>query len=230
MRRATLSAVELEPQQERSRATRRRILTAANLLLRTRSFDSLSVQELASAAGCSIGAFYGRFRGKEDLLAPLLDRHYRAIERWLRVAIADPSWRSMTLKTRLEWITRMDARVLRSRRWLIRALAVYMRRDGAALTDVQRRRRAAFTGRARELLLDRTDRIAHADPRAAIDFALFMIATLCRERVLFGELSEQSGIAHGDDALVREVAHAAHAYLTGSAEPGADVEAVRSRA
>ncbi len=205
----------LAPRQERSRETRRRILTAANLLLRTQSFESLSVQEIASAAGCSIGAFYGRFRGKDDLLGPLLDRHHAGILRWLRRGTARAEWRHMALRERLEWIARLDVWVLRSRRWLIRALAVYVRGEEARLTEEQSRRRTEFTERARELLLDCSASIAHEDSRSAIDFALFLIATLCRERVLFGELSERSWLPKGDEALVAEVSRAACAYLTG---------------
>lgn len=217
---STIDRAELEPQQERSRATRRRILTAANLLLRERSFESLSVQEIARAAGCSIGAFYGRFRGKDELLAPLFDRHNRGLERWLGLVIAGSTWRAMPLETRLGWMARMDVRILRSRRWLIRALAVYVRRDGAGLTAVQLRRRSQFSERVRELMLDCADQVAHADKRSGIDFAIFMIATLCRERVLFGELSKQAWTVEGDEALVSEVSRAAFAYLTGGVGPG----------
>lgn len=206
------SISELEPRQARSRATRRRILAAANHLLRARSFESLSVQEIATAAGCSIGAFYGRFRGKDELLEPLLDRHDRGIDRWIRRALASAEWRAMPLEKRLWWVARMDVRVLRSRRWLIRALAVYVRREGE-LSEAQQRRRAEFTGQVRELLLDCAGEIGHADASGAIDFALFLIATLCRERVLFGELSERAWIAVGDEAVVKEVSRAAYLYL-----------------
>lgn len=208
------STVPFEPQQERSRATRRRILIATDRLLRHQSFESLSVQQIAATAQCSIGAFYGRFGGKDELLAPLSRRHNRGIERWLRRALASPSWRSMPLEDRLHWIVRMDVRVLRSRRWLIRALAAYVRRSDVALPEDEVRRRTQFTVGLRELMLDQSGDIAHRDAGDAIDFALFMIATLCRERVLFGELSERAWIAAEDEALVNEVSRAAYSYLT----------------
>ncbi|MGH7242845.1 MAG: TetR/AcrR family transcriptional regulator [Phycisphaerales bacterium] len=207
----------LEPRQERSRATRRRILAAANQLLRKRPFATLSVQEIATESGCSIGAFYGRFRGKDDLLAPLLNRHYRVTQRGLRRAMASPGWRSMSLQERLEWITRMTVWTFRSRRWLIRALAVYLRQDANQLTDSDRSLRNDFARRSRGLLSDFSSEINHANQDAALDFALFLITTLCRERVLFGELSEHEWSAEGDDAVITEVVSAAHAYLTNGA-------------
>jgi AcrR family transcriptional regulator len=204
----------LEPQQERSRATRRRILAATNHLLRTRPFGSLSVQEIATAADCSIGAFYGRFRGKDDLLLPLLERHHLGTQRGLRRAMSSAGWRSMSLEQRLEWITRMTVWTFRSRRWLIRAIAVFIRQDDEKLTGPQHDRRAALARSARGLLTDFVDEIDHADREGAIEFALFLISTLCRERVLFGELSEREWSSSGDDAIVTEVSRAAQAYLT----------------
>lgn len=205
---------QFAPQQQRSRATRRRILVATNLLLKSRSFESLSVQEIATLAGCSIGAFYGRFRGKDDLLAPLLDRHYRAIGRWIGWALRSQAWRSLGLEARLVWVVRMNVRVLRSRRWLIRPLTVFLRQGGAVLTEAQQRRRTDFTARVRDLLLDRAGEVVHTHPGDAFDFALFLISTLCRERVLFGELSERAWIATSDEQLVTEVSRAAFVYLT----------------
>jgi len=204
----------LEPRQGRSRATRRRILVAANHLLRTRPFGTLSVQEIANAADCSIGAFYGRFRGKDDLIAPLMDRHYRGLQRGLRRAMASPGWDSMSLDDRLEWITRMTVWAFRSRRWLIRAVALFLRQEGTPLTTSQFTRRDEFARFARGLLTDFADEIGHVELENAIDFALFLITTVCRERVLFSELWEREWAVEGDDAIVTEVARAAKSYLT----------------
>ncbi len=205
---------QLVPQQQRSRATRRRILTATNVLLKSRSFESLSVQEISTLAGCSIGAFYGRFRGKDDLLNPLLDRHNLAIGRWITRALATPSWHELPLKERLVWVVRMNAQALRSRRWLISQLTLYVRQGGVTLTETQKRWRSDFAAQVRNLLMDCAAEVAHPDPSDAFDFALFLISTLCRERVLFGELSERMWIATGEEQLVREVSQAAFAYLT----------------
>ena len=53
------TAEDIRPaKQERSRATRDRLLAAGFGLVETRDFDALSVAEIAAAAGCSVGAFY----------------------------------------------------------------------------------------------------------------------------------------------------------------------------
>src|SRR5262245_60009024 len=59
------------PRQARSTETYRRLLDAAEALLQRKSFDRVSVAEIAGRAGVTIGAFYARFPDKEALLEAL---------------------------------------------------------------------------------------------------------------------------------------------------------------
>jgi AcrR family transcriptional regulator len=52
------------PQQERSRATRDRILSALALLLEHKRFDAITTAELTRAAQCSMSSLYARFPTK----------------------------------------------------------------------------------------------------------------------------------------------------------------------
>jgi AcrR family transcriptional regulator len=56
----------LPVKQSRARETRDRLLAAGFKLLRRKHFDELSVADIASAAGCSVGSFYVRFVDKEQ--------------------------------------------------------------------------------------------------------------------------------------------------------------------
>lgn len=73
---ATLPAGEIEgalpAKQQRSRATRDRLVAAGFELVETRDFDALSVAEIAGAAGCSVGAFYVRFTDKDAFFRALV--------------------------------------------------------------------------------------------------------------------------------------------------------------
>jgi AcrR family transcriptional regulator len=68
------------PSQDRSRMTAERFLAAAFKLLETRTFDELSIAELAREAGRSVGAFYQRFGSKDDFLAVLLVSYFEVRE------------------------------------------------------------------------------------------------------------------------------------------------------
>ena len=61
-----------QPQQRRSHAAYERMIEAAGHLLEERDFDSMSIRDLAGAAGCSIGSFYYRFQTKERFFQILI--------------------------------------------------------------------------------------------------------------------------------------------------------------
>ena len=65
----------LPVKQERGSRTRDRLLKAGQRLITKRDFDSMSVADIAGAAGCSVGAFYQRFRDKEAFFGALV-AHY----------------------------------------------------------------------------------------------------------------------------------------------------------
>jgi len=57
-----------EPQQARSRRTLERLREAAWQLLENGGIEALTVVGVAAGAGVSVGSFYARFEGKEELL------------------------------------------------------------------------------------------------------------------------------------------------------------------
>jgi AcrR family transcriptional regulator len=63
------------PRQERSRATVDSILGATARVLVERGFDGLTTNEVAEAAGVSIGSLYQYYPNKEALVAALIEQH-----------------------------------------------------------------------------------------------------------------------------------------------------------
>lgn len=57
----------LPAQQERSRATRRRILAAAERVFAEKGYDGARLSDIAVVAGCSVGTLYFRFKDKDAL-------------------------------------------------------------------------------------------------------------------------------------------------------------------
>ena len=68
------------PSQDRSRKTAERFIEAAFKLLESKTFEELSVADLAREAGRSVGAFYQRFGSKDDFLGVLLRSYFEARE------------------------------------------------------------------------------------------------------------------------------------------------------
>ena len=67
----------LPASQERSRAARERLLNAGEVVFARMGYNNAHVSHIASAAGCSVGSFYRRFRDKEALFRAL---HQKIIE------------------------------------------------------------------------------------------------------------------------------------------------------
>ena len=61
--------------QRRSQITYNALIETGFRLLQHRDFDSISIAEIAKAAGYSVGAFYARFANKEDYFQALVARH-----------------------------------------------------------------------------------------------------------------------------------------------------------
>lgn len=75
--------------QKRSQKTYDALIETAFKLLEEREFDDISIAELAQKAGYSVGAFYARFKSKDELFEALMTRHieHRRAERERQFAV-----------------------------------------------------------------------------------------------------------------------------------------------
>lgn len=63
-----------DPKQARSKQTKEKIIQAAILLFQERGYEKTTSNEIASAAGVSVGSFYVYFTDKRQLLLTIFDR------------------------------------------------------------------------------------------------------------------------------------------------------------
>lgn len=68
------------PQQKRSKKMRNRILAAVEKLVKSGDYNSATVQDIIKTAGCSTGAFYGRFSDKNAALLAVIDGRYEKLQ------------------------------------------------------------------------------------------------------------------------------------------------------
>jgi AcrR family transcriptional regulator len=87
------AAPGLEIRQKRSRKTYNALIATGFALLEKREFEAITIAELAQAAGYSVGAFYARFKSKDEffqaLIAHHLEERYEAREEILGKAPVD---------------------------------------------------------------------------------------------------------------------------------------------
>ena len=199
------------PKQLRSRRTLERIVAASLELLETEGLTGLTVHKVVAKAGSSVGSFYARFDGKEDLLDYLGERVWtEALERW-EVALETRDWSTLSLDEVVEGSVGLLIDAQRSRSDYLKALDWASGRQNDAY---ERFRGELLLGLGR-LLLGQRKSITHPDPELAIRIGL---------RAILGTLDAE--IRATEDRLDRE-SLAAEArtlllgYLTGNASPAA---------
>jgi AcrR family transcriptional regulator len=199
-------------QQSRSQQTQAAILGVVEKRLRDGSFDQTSVQDIVSEAGCSVGAFYGRFANKAAALFRFHDDNCTKLEEQVS-EVLDPT-RSASLATLLdEFVATIVNRTFSS-------AAILRAKTLQATTDDD----SPFINRTREM----NDHVQKAIKRCLIarkkehtktpsdETALFVLALvggLSRDAVLNGaRLVKRPGKLDAR-RFKRELNHAVQGYL-----------------
>jgi AcrR family transcriptional regulator len=179
----------LPVKQPRGERTRDRLLIAGERLIAKRDFDSMSVAEIAEAAGCSVGAFYQRFRDKNAFFGALVARYVSEGRATTLALFADFDNDSLIGALVFATATRF-----RNHAGLIRA-AIRKRMEDAAVWEPIRRHGHFTADRFIAWLAARRGRMLTADEVIAARFAF---------QVLYGTLNNavvnQPGPLDLDDA------------------------------
>ncbi len=85
---AVAEAGALPAKQRRSRETRDRLLAAGRSLIEAGGFEGTSVADIARVAGCSVGAFYFRFRDKDAFVVCVVEAAMAEAVAALRAQVA----------------------------------------------------------------------------------------------------------------------------------------------
>jgi AcrR family transcriptional regulator len=197
--------------QARSRATRERLLEAAEAVVAAKGCEGAGVAEVAARAGCSVGACYTRFRDKRGLLLALQERLHEEGLRRLDAGLDAARWTGEPLPGCLQGAVRALVELHRCRRALLRAFAVEAQRD-PALQMLRDRLFQHGGNRLVELLRGRAHEIGHHHPERAAAFGLAVVWSSVEAAVLFDRL-RPGGLAPTEDDLVAELTRLLLAYL-----------------
>lgn len=193
------------PKQPRSRRTLERIVKAALDILEEEGPSGVTVQAVVARARSSVGSFYARFGGKDDLLEYLGSRVWDdMLERW-NEAMAARSWSDMDLAELVGGAVGLLFDVRRSRVEQLRALD---RMSGGA--GGYEAFQSRLVGDLEGLLLERRDDIMHESPELAVRLGLRAVIG-----VIDSGVEAQGGEAVGRDVLVQECRELLMAYLVG---------------
>ncbi len=201
------------PKQERSRRTLDRIVAAALELLRESGVEGTTVSAIVKRASTSVGSFYARFSGKDELVRYLRDRFRgEVLARWDAGAEA-VDWPSLPLSARVREAVALLARAY-GEDWILgRVLDGGSGRPGeeGGWWALEFRQHVLVT--LSQALLVPEDEVLHPRPEVALETGFRMVAGALRDAV---EVDSAMGKKAAPDALgylARELAGAWTAYL-----------------
>lgn len=164
----------LPTRQRRSQETTVALLEAAAALLRERSLDELSIEDLCNRVGVTIGAFYGRFESKDAFFNALMSLAASRALTAVRAAVADEDKLGAGLEEVCQRVVEVAVDVVRRNVGVVRAASQYeniyperwgtIRATGSAMVDL-----------ATPLLLARMGRGRIAAKTRSIGFAFQMM-------------------------------------------------------
>src|ERR1017187_9882949 len=151
--RATVAARSHTRQADRTRATRRKLLDAAERIFAKDGFEAARLEDIAAGAGYTRGAFYANFESKEDIFFALL-------EEWVQERIESGTAALRQHKNPLDKIAALRkhyAGIAKDRRLVLISLefklfALRHPEAHARLRDRHRRMRATWSELLSELL------------------------------------------------------------------------------
>ncbi|MFG0307212.1 MAG: TetR/AcrR family transcriptional regulator [Phycisphaerales bacterium JB040] len=207
------------PQQDRSRRTLDRIVGAALALIAEKGVDGASVQDIARRARASVGSFYARFKGKEDLLRYLEIQLWTDVDQTWSRALDEQDWSAHSFEDLVATLVGVLAEVNRTGARQRRLLEA--RRGPEASSEAARAFEVRLGSDIRRLLLEHSDRIEHADPARAVDLCVAAVRGVLRLRDT-GSLDATALSDLDEAAWVETLSGLVLAYLTGrgDTEPG----------
>src|SRR5271170_369390 len=144
MMRTELALPGLQAKQARSRVTLDRLLASGRQLLDQGAFEATSISDIASAAGCSVGAFYHRFADKEAFFAVLIETVLADIVTHAKEAAADQRFTEGSIETTLTNCVAYWIQAFRRHQGLIRTVMKKTLHAEDTWTPVRQMGQAAF--------------------------------------------------------------------------------------
>ncbi|MCZ6835339.1 MAG: TetR/AcrR family transcriptional regulator [Planctomycetota bacterium] len=217
------------PKQPRSQETLERLAQATMQLLEEKSFEQISIEEIAKRAGSSVGGFYARFPDKEALYEYLYVQYEGELAA-TRSEMFDPTrWLDVPLQPRVEAIIVLCLNVIKQRAGFFRTMALRVHMNHTPQIDEQTARRGEMIESIRNILLECRNEITHPDPVLATKMGFYQLLMAIQERYMFPHTAHTKILNVSDDVFMRELVRAFLAYVGASYTPSPEMQHVASR-
>lgn len=212
------------PKQARSRRTLDRIARAALELIEEKGVEGTTVKDVVDRADSSVGSFYARFPGKEELLLYLQARvWHRAREAWDE-AMESRDWDELDLEHLVKEVVRVLLDSQQEEAGRRHALGEHARVRGAE-DDPEEAFHRHVLDDLRRMVLARSEQVLHPSPELAVELGYRITVGALRE---LSAMEEARGRVLGTRIIADEVARGYLAYLGVEGLPVRDVHEGRA--
>ena len=200
------------PRQARSRASFKRIVTAAMDLLAEKGLEGAMVQEVLSRARAGAGTFYARFDSRDALLAYLANRFWEDAREGWETMLAPDRWSAASVGEIVSQFTRMLVLWSRTHGSVLRAFLLHaMAHPNPKLLDRMAELDNQVADHLMELIMERGEALGHPEPDRAVRLATLQVFATLRSRYIFTWGVGEDGIEDSD--LAAELATVFLRYL-----------------
>mgnify|MGYP001817438101 CR=1 FL=1 len=203
-------AVVRPTRQKRSAKTRDAILKVVAKLVKDGKFECASVQDIVTAAGSSVGAFYGRFADKTAALYSFYDERCQTLEAKVTILLREPA--DGELNNRLGQFIEFTVGHTLSNADFLRASRPYFAAEKDSVFQQRARLlNAKLYGLLLPILREHKNEMDHPDVEGATLFVLALVGGLSRDALLTGVAltDKKIDVAH----FVEELKRAVYGYL-----------------
>lgn len=170
--------------QGRAQRTLNRILKATEQLLDKMPWEEVSIAEIVRLSRTSVGSFYARFKGKEDLLCALAEQYIEEGRATVEALFSSHDWSDTPLADLIAQMVRIPFEVQSQRKGLRRALVL------AATNNPELQRRnaelAEYTiGHILRYVETRRAEIDHPDLSLAIHVAHRAVYSIVEQELVY---------------------------------------------
>ncbi|HZI94366.1 MAG TPA: TetR/AcrR family transcriptional regulator [Patescibacteria group bacterium] len=214
----------LEPRQERSRESLRKLLKAATDVLGQHGVDGTTIPRIAQHAGLTPGAVYRRFHDKDELIETAILGILQRQDERLRATMTPDMTAKIPLDVFAEQIIGAMVVAYRANAALLRALRHFT--QGRANTEfIKKAEKLEVRSfeRVVDLILAGRKDIRHPNPRTAVSLGLMMIISTLYDLVVM-PISVKPWrhlLPKDDQALKRELTRAFLSYIEVGGKPRA---------
>jgi len=200
--------------QRRSVQTTRRIAAMLEELLKEKTFERITMAELAAAAHITPGAIYRRFRNKEALLPHIFARYREELSKWTARVTVERMAAAGDLRAGLEMLVRETYGCFAAQAHIFRTVHLYGRLHPDLAAGGSPGAPAATDFAPIGGLL----KVHAGEVRRPTQMATQMLGhtllSSCIERALYAGQNPTLGLKLDDEAYVRALAGMFHAWLT----------------